>query len=231
MLNILAAEDDPKLLQLFCTVLNKNNFNPFPAKDGEAALEIIAHEHIDLVITDVMMPNLDGYSLTKLLREYNPSIPILMITAKDSYEDKKQGFLVGTDDYMVKPIDVNEMILRIHALIRRARIASEHKIIWGNTTLIYDSLTVNWDETEISLPQKEFYILYKLMSYPGKTFTRQKLMEEIWGMDTDSEERTIDVHINRIRERLKYNKDIKIITVHGLGYKMIKPEIQNMEIT
>lgn len=183
------------------------------------------HQHIDLVITDIMMPNLDGFALTKLLRQYKPSIPILMITAKDTFADKKQGFLVGTDDYMVKPVDVNEMILRIQALIRRAKIVSEHKIQWGSTTLLYDSLSVLFDGKERKLPQKEFYVLYKLMSYPGKTFTRQKLMEEIWGMDTDSEERTIDVHVNRIRERLKDNSDITIITVHGLGYKMVKPDI------
>lgn len=226
MLNILVVEDDSKLQHLFCTVLKKNNFNPLPAGDGEIALEIMEHEHVDLVITDIMMPNLDGFALTKLLREYNPTIPVLMITAKDTFEDKKRGFLVGTDDYMVKPVDVNEMILRIHALIRRAKIVSERKILWGNTTLIYDSLAIIYDGTEIQLPQKEFYVLYKLMSYPGKTFTRQKLMEEIWGMDTDSEERTVDVHINRIRDRLKDIKDIKIITVHGLGYKMVKPETQ-----
>ncbi len=224
MLNILVVEDDSKLRHLFCTVLKKNNFNPLPAEDGEVALDIMEREHIDLVITDIMMPNLDGFGLTKLLREYNPAIPVLMITAKDTFEDKKRGFLVGTDDYMIKPVDVNEMILRIHALMRRAKIVSEHKILWGSTSLIYDSLAIIYEGKEVQLPQKEFYILYKLMSYPGKTFTRQKLMEEIWGMDTDSEERTVDVHINRIRDRLKDNKDIKIITVHGLGYKMVKPE-------
>lgn len=226
MLNILVVEDDLKLQHLFCTVLKKHNFKPFPAGDGEIALKIMEHEHIDLVITDIMMPNMDGFALTKLLREYDPVIPVLMITAKDTFEDKKHGFLVGTDDYMVKPVDVNEMILRIYALIRRAKIVSEHKILWGNTTLIYDSLVVRYDGKEVQLPQKEFYILYKLMSYPGKTFTRQKLMDEIWDMDTDSEERTVDVHINRIRDRLKDNRDIKIITVHCLGYKMVKPETQ-----
>ncbi len=226
MLNILVVEDDLKLQYLFCSVLKKNNFNPLPASDGEVALEIMEHEHIDLVITDIMMPNLDGFALTKLLRENDPAIPVLMITAKDSFEDKKHGFLVGTDDYMVKPVDVNEMILRINALIRRAKISAEHKILWGSTTLIHDSLSVSYDGKEVQLPQKEFYILYKLMSYPGKTFTRQKLMDEIWGMDTDSEERTIDVHINRLRERLKDNKDIIIVTVHGLGYKMVKPETE-----
>ncbi len=223
MINILVVEDDMKLQQLFCAVLRKNNFKPISAGDGKIALEIMEHEHIDMVITDIMMPNLDGFILTKLLREYYPTLPVLMLTAKDSFEDKKHGFLVGTDDYMVKPIDVNEMILRVHALLRRAQIALEHKIVWGNTTLIYDNLEIKYDGKEIQLPQKEFYILYKLMSYPGKTFTRQKLMEEIWGMDTDSEERTVDVHVNRIRDRLKDNKDIKIITVHGLGYKMVKP--------
>ncbi len=224
MFNILIVEDDIKLQHLFCTILKKNNYNPISAADGEHALKIMSHKHIDLIISDIMMPNMDGYEFTKLVREYSLTIPILMITAKDTFDDKKQGFLVGTDDYMVKPVDVNEMLLRIHALLRRSKIAAEHKIICGNTSLIYDSLAVAYDGKELQLPQKEFYMLYKLMSYPNKTFTRQNLMDEIWGMDTESEERTVDVHVNRIREKLKDNRDFRIVTVHGLGYKVVKNE-------
>ncbi|MGG1617741.1 response regulator transcription factor [Paenibacillus sp. NRS-1782] len=224
MLNILIVEDDMKLQHLFCVILKKNNYNPIAAVDGEQALEIMAREHIDLIISDIMMPNMDGYEFTKLVRDYNPTIPILMITAKDTFEDKKQGFLIGTDDYMVKPVDVNEMLLRIHALLRRSKIAAEHKIQCGNTSFIYDSLTVAYGGKELLLSQKEFYVLYKLMSYPNKTFTRQNLMDEIWGMNTDSEERTVDVHINRIRDKLKDNRDFRIVTVHGLGYKAVKNE-------
>lgn len=224
MINILVVEDDLKLQHLFCTILTKNNFNPLAASDGTAALEVLEHNHINLIISDIMMPNMDGYEFIQLIRDVDASIPILIITAKDTFEDKKQGFLVGTDDYMVKPVDLNEMILRIHALLRRSKIVSEHKIEFGNTCLAYDELSVIYNNEATILPQKEFYVLYKLMSYPDKTFTRQKLMDEIWGLDNDSEERTVDVHINRLREKLKDNKDFKIVTVHGLGYKVVKNE-------
>lgn len=224
MLNILIVEDDMKLQHLFCVILKKNNYNPIAAPDGAQALELMEHEHIDLIISDIMMPNMDGYEFTKQVRDYNPAIPILMITAKDTFEDKKQGFLSGTDDYLVKPVDVNEMLLRIHALLRRSKIAAEQKIQCGNTSLFYDSLAVAYDGKELQLSQKEFYVLYKLLSYPNKTFTRQNLMDEIWGMDSMSDERTVDVHINRIRDKLKDNRDFKIVTVHGLGYKVVKNE-------
>ncbi|MHB0864956.1 response regulator transcription factor [Paenibacillus sp. SEL3] len=224
MLNILIVEDDTKLQHLFSTILKKNNYNPIVAPDGEQALELMEHEHIDLIISDIMMPNMDGYEFTKQVREFNPAIPIFMITAKDTFEDKKQGFLSGIDDYMVKPIDINEMLLRIHALLRRSRIATEKKIHFGNTNLLYDNLTVVYNGKELQMSQKEFYVLFKLMSYPNKTFTRQNLMDEIWGLDNMSDERTVDVHINRIRDKLKDNQDFKIVTVHGLGYKVVKNE-------
>ena len=185
-------------------------------------MALMERQHVDCIVSDIMMPNMDGYEFTRLVRGYKPEIPILMITAKDSFEDKKQGFLVGTDDYMVKPVNQEEMLLRIHALLRRSKIVSDRKIEFGRTTLLYDDLTVRQDGKDIKLPQKEFYVLYKLLSYPNKTFTRQALMEEIWGMDTDSEERTVDVHVNRIRDKLKDNRDFQIITVHGLGYKAVK---------
>ena len=222
MLTVLIVEDDAKLRHLFDTILRKNHYDTLTASDGEQALALMERRHVDCIVSDIMMPNMDGYEFTRQIRDYKPEIPILMITAKDSFEDKKQGFLVGTDDYMVKPVNKEEMLLRIHALLRRSRIVSERKIVFGGTTLFYDDLIVRQDEKEVKLPQKEFYVLYKLLSYPNKTFTRQALMEEIWGMDTDSEERTVDVHVNRIRDRLKDNRDFQIITVHGLGYKAVK---------
>ncbi len=222
MFNILVAEDDRELRKLFCTVLERNGYKAFPAVDGDDALEILDREYIDLLICDIMMPGIDGFELTKMLRESNFTIPILMITAKGSFADKSQGFSSGADDYMVKPIDTNEMVLRVGALLRRARIVNERRIVVGNTVLEYDYLTVKNGETELSLPQKEFYILYKLISEPGHIFTRQQLMDEFWGMDSESDARTVDVHINRLREKFGDNEDFQIVTVRGLGYKAIK---------
>lgn len=222
MFNILVVEDDTKLRKLACTVLRKNGYNPIEAVDGRDALSLLDSNYIDLIISDIMMPNMDGYELTKTLRESSYNLPILMVTAKESFNDKKKGFLVGTDDYMVKPIDVNEMILRVGALLRRAKIVNEREVICGNTTLEYDSLSVYQDDISTIIPQKEFYLLYKLISYPNKIFTRQQLMDEIWGFDSDSDERTVDVHINRLRERFKDCSDFEIITVRGLGYKAVK---------
>ena len=222
MFTILVVEDDHKLRQLFCTVLSRNGYHPRSAEDGEAALAILDKEYIDLIISDVMMPRMDGYELTRTLREANFNLPILMVTARENFADKQQGFLVGIDDYMVKPIDVNEMILRVGALLRRAKIMTERKVECGNTLLDYDSLTVFQQDSSIILPQKEFYLLYKLISYPNKTFTKQQLMDEIWGMDSESDEHTIVVHINRLRERFKECEDFEIVTVRGLGYKVVK---------
>lgn len=222
MLNILVAEDDIKLNKLFCTVLNRNQYHTFSAFDGQEALKILDTEHIDLIISDIMMPNMNGYELTQLLRDMKNSLPVLMITAKDQFEDKQKGFLVGTDDYMVKPIDVNEMVLRVGALLRRAQIANDRRIELGTTCLDYDALTVTYSGEETLLPQKEFSLLYKLLSYPNKIFTRQQLMDDIWGMFSESDERTVDVHINRLRDRFKNCQDFQIITVRGLGYKAVK---------
>lgn len=222
MFNILVVEDDLNLNKLFCTVLTKNGYHALSAADGEKALLLLDSEFVDLIISDIMMPNMDGYELTKSLRDANFNIPILMITARESFEDKQKGFLVGTDDYMVKPIDVNEMILRVGALFRRAKIINDRKIEFGNTLLDYDSLTVTYNGEETLLPAKEFSLLYKLLFYPNKIFTRQQLMDEIWGMDTETDERTIDVHINRLRERFRKCDDFEIITVRGLGYKAVK---------
>lgn len=222
MFNILVVEDDAKLNKLFCTVLTRNDYRTFSAADGQEALKILDKEYIDLVISDIMMPKMDGYELTRMLRDAEYNLPVLMITAKEEFKDKQKGFLVGTDDYMVKPIDVNEMVLRVGALLRRAKIVNVRKIEFGNTVLNYDSLTLIVGDAETLLPQKEFNLLYKLLSYPNKIFTRQQLMDEIWGMDSETDERTVDVHINRLRDRFKNCEDFQIVTVRGLGYKAVK---------
>ncbi len=222
MFNILVVEDDAELNRLFCTVLSKNGYNPIGASDGEAALDIMQSEYIDLIITDIMMPRLDGFQLTESLRHTDRTTPVLLITAKDSFGDKQRGFLSGADDYMVKPVDVEEMLLRVGALLRRARIISDHRQVVGSTVLDYDTLTVTVGKKETVLPQKEFYLLYKLLSAPGHIFTRQQLMDEIWGMESETEARTVDVHINRLRERFRDCTDFSIVTVRGLGYKAVK---------
>ncbi len=224
MFRILVVEDDDKLNRLFCTVLARNGYETLSAFEGQEALALLEKEYIDLIISDIMMPQMDGYELISLLRQAGYSMPILIITAKESFEDKQRGFLAGSDDYMVKPIDVGEMVLRVGALLRRAKLVSARKLSCGSTILNRDALTVTVDGTETLLPQKEFFLLYKLLSYPNKIFTRQQLMDEIWGMDSESEERTVDVHINRLRERFKDCRDFRIVTVRGLGYKAVKSE-------
>lgn len=224
MFHILVVEDDAKLRSLFCTVLTNNGYLALPAESGEKALSLLDSEYVDLIISDIMMPGMDGYELIEHLRTSGFTMPILIITAKERFEDKQRGFQAGTDDYMVKPIDVNEMILRVGALLKRAKIATEHRIVCRHTVLDYDALTVTIDGQETLLPQKEFYLLYKLLSYPNKIFTRQQLMDEIWGLDSTTDERTVDVHINRLRERFKNCDDFIIMTVRGLGYKAVKIE-------
>ncbi|MGL5314451.1 MAG: response regulator transcription factor [Peptostreptococcaceae bacterium] len=222
MINILIVEDDKTLSQLFYTVLSKHGFNSFIAFNGIEAFEVLDNKHIDLIISDIMMPKMDGYEFTKCIREINPDIPILMITAKDDFPSKQKSFLIGIDDYMVKPIDVNEMILRVEALLRRAKIVHDKKQVVGETILDYDSLSITREGETLELPQKEFYLLYKLISYPNKVFTRNQLMDEIWGLDSPSDSQTIDVHINRLRRHFDSNPDFEIVTVRGLGYKVIK---------
>ena len=222
MFNILIVEDDKELRELFCTVLIKNGYKTTSAKDGAEALDVLDKEYIDLIISDIMMPNMDGFELVKSIRDALFNLPILMITAKESFQDKQRGFLLGADDYMVKPINVNEMVLRVGALLRRAQIINERKQCVGETLLEYDSLSVYQNDKVIILPQKEFYILYKLVSYPNHIFTRQQLMDEIWGINSETEIRTVDVHINRLRDRFKNNMDFEILTVRGLGYKVVK---------
>lgn len=222
MFNILVVEDDIKLNNIYCSALQSNSYNTIQALDGEEALDIAAEKTVDLVISDIMMPGVDGYELTKELREMYPELPILMISAKEGFEDKRYGFMAGIDDYMVKPVDLNEMILRVNALLRRAKMVTERKLTIGGTVLNYDTYTAEYDGKTVEIPQKEFLVLYKLMSYPSRTFTRRQLMDEFWGYDTDSEERTVDVHINRLRDRLRDCPDIEINTIRGLGYRGVK---------
>ena len=222
MFNILIVEDDKNLRRLIGTVLKQNGFNVFSANDGEQALEILESTKADLIICDIMMPNMDGYELTSSLRDAEYNMPILMITAKDTMEDKRKGFISGTDDYMVKPINIDEMLLRINALLRRSKISTEHRLEVGDVVLDYDTLSVQSANETIILPKKEFMLLFKLMSYPKKIFTRQQLMDEIWGLDTETDERTVDVHIKRLREKLSDIKEFEILTVRGLGYKAEK---------
>lgn len=222
MFNILVAEDDTNTRKWLAAVLRTNGFNPILAEDGQAALDLLDHYPVDLLIADIMMPNLDGLNLTRQLRASGSTLPVLMLTALQMPENKRQGFLVGTDDYMVKPVDDEEMILRIRALLRRARIVSERRLTIGPVILDYDALSVSREGQSQTLPQKEFYLLFKLLSYPDVIFTRLQLMDEIWGMDSETDDRTVNVHINRLRERFGSWPEFEIITVRGLGYKAIK---------
>lgn len=224
MFNILVVEDNADMRELFCTVLSDSGYNSIPAKDGMDALEIMDKEYIDLIVADIMMPVMDGYELTKSIRDAKYDLPILIVTAKDQFEDMQKRFRAGSDDYMIKPINVKELLLRVEALLRRAKISSDKKITVGATVLDYDALTVTIDGVETILPQKEFYLLYKLLSYPNKIFTRQQLMDEIWGMDSETDERTVNTHINRLRDRFEGCNDFEIVTVRGLGYKAVKYE-------
>lgn len=222
MFNILVVEDDKNLRKLISATLKQNGYNSLMAENGEIALDIMDKEHIDLVISDIMMPKLDGYNLVKALRDSGYNMPILMVTAKEMFEDKRKGFNVGADDYMVKPIDINEMILRVGALLRRAKISNEHRLSIGDIILDYDSISVNRHGDSATLPKKEFYLLFKLLSYPNVIFTRRQLLDEIWGMDNEVDERTVDVHIKRLRERYDSCTEFEIVTVRGLGYKAVK---------
>ncbi|MDD6284524.1 MAG: response regulator transcription factor [Firmicutes bacterium] len=222
MLKILIAEDDRELRQLFSHVLMKNGYTVKGVSNGQEALEAMDNDYYDLIISDIMMPVMDGYRFVRELRESGNSTPVMMITAKDAFDDMRMGFLSGTDDYMIKPVNVNEMVLRVGALLRRAQMINERRQVIGNTVLECDSLTVTTENESVVLPQKEFMLLYKMASYPGRIFTRQQLMDEIWGYGNDSDPHTVDVHIGRLRERFRDNSDFKIVTMRGVGYKVVK---------
>lgn len=222
MFHILAVDDDKNTRRLIHAVLEKDGYTVTDAENGEDALKILEQEHIDLIVLDIMMPKTNGYELTEMLRDMGNEIPILMVSAKQLPADRHKGFLVGTDDYITKPIDEREMLLRIKALLRRAKIASERRIVIGSVVLDYDSLTVTGHGQVQELPQKEFMLLYKLLSYPGKIFTRIQLMDEIWGMESDSGWETVTVHIGRLRKRFDGWEEFSIESVRGLGYKAVK---------
>ncbi len=222
MFHILVVDDDKHTRMLLKAILENANYTISCANDGMQALDILEKEHIDLVVLDIMMPNMDGYEFTETIRQTDNALPILMVTAKQLPEDEKKGFLVGTDDYITKPIDEEKLLLRIKALLRRAQIVNEQKIIIGDVTLDYNSLTVSRNNEVIELPQKEFMLLYKLLSYPGKIFTRIQLMDEIWGSDSETGWETVTVHVNRLRKRFEGFNEFEIIAVRGLGYKAVK---------
>ena len=222
MFKVLIAEDDLDLRQLFSHVLIKNGYSVVGVSNGQEALDEMENGFFDIVISDIMMPVMDGYELVRALREAGNYIPVLMITARDAFDDMQTGFSSGTDDYMIKPVNVNEMVLRVGALLRRSQIANERRLTIGNTVLECDFLTVNNGKEQLILPQKEFMLLYKMASYPGKIFTRQQLMDEIWGYDAGSDTHTVDVHIGRLREKFGESTDFKIVTMRGVGYKVVK---------
>ncbi|MBQ8622359.1 MAG: response regulator transcription factor [Oscillospiraceae bacterium] len=222
MMKILIAEDDRELRQLFSHVLIKNGYAVKGVGNGQEALDALDRDYYDMIISDIMMPVMDGYELVRQLREAGNTTPVLMITAKSEFDDMRQGFQSGTDDYMVKPVNVNEMVLRVGALLRRAQMINERRQVIGNTVLECDSLTVTTDTESFVLPQKEFMLLYKMAAYPGRIFTRQQLMDEIWGYDNVSDTHTVDVHIGRLRERFRDSEDFKIVTIRGVGYKVVK---------
>ncbi len=222
MFKILIAEDDRELRMMYQRVLVKNGYAVRGVANGKEALEVIDQEYIDLIISDIMMPVMDGYEFVRSLRESGNKTPVLMITAKGTFDDMREGFLSGTDDYMVKAVNVNEMVLRVGALLRRAQMINDRRQVIGNTEMEYDSMTVITPEGRVTLPQKEFMILYKLASYPGRIFTKQQIMDDIWGYDTETDPHTVDVHIGRLRDRFRDNPDFQIVTMRGVGYKVVK---------
>lgn len=222
MFQILVVDDDRHTRMLLEAILKAENYTVFTADNGVSALEVLDREHVDLVVLDIMMPKMDGYEFTKLLRETNNDLPILMVSARQLPADKRKGFLVGTDDYITKPIDEEEMLLRIKALLRRAQIVHEKKLRFGGVLLDYNSFSVSREGETVVLPQKEFLLLYKLLSYPGQIFTRLQLMDEIWGSESETGWETVTVHIGRLRKRFEDWNEFVIESVRGLGYRAVK---------
>lgn len=218
MATILLVEDDASMRLLTMAKL-KHQFNMVCAQDGIEALEVLERRVVDLIIADVMMPRMDGYTLVKTLRERGNQIPVLFLTAKQSFEDKREGFSSGVDDYMTKPVNYEELTWRINALLRRAHIASEHRIVVGKVVLDSGAYTVTREGKTLELPKKEFELLYTLLSYPGQIFTRNQLLDGIWGYDSESGEDTVKTHISRLRNKLREIPEFRIVTIKGLGYK------------
>lgn len=219
MFQILVVEDDRHTARLMEAVLSTAGYKVFQAGDGLEALEVMDHQHVDLILLDIMMPNMDGFEFVESVRESGDMIPVLMVTAKELQKDKIRGFKSGVDDYLVKPVDEEEMLLRIGALLRRSRIASDHILTVGDVSLNYDTSSVTWEGRTQTIPNKEFQLLFKLLSYPNRTFTRLQLMDEIWGMDSETDDRTLNVHVNRLRKRFSGCDAFQIRAVRGVGYK------------
>lgn len=224
MFRILVVEDDPDLGRLFVKVLERAGYTAILSPSGEDALQKIEDEKVDLMLTDVMMPGMDGFTLTREARDLIPGLPVMVITARSAFLDKQAGFASGADDYMVKPVDVNEMVLRVGALLRRAKGGLGQTLTIGSTTLDFASLGVTVGNRVTDLPQKEFLLLFKLLAAPGRIFTRQQIMDDIWGVDSASETHTVDVHINRLRDHFRGSDDFEIATVRGLGYKAVRKD-------
>lgn len=219
VVNILIVDDHEKIRKLMEIYLTREGYHVLQAGNGEEALRVLDSVQADLIVADIMMPGMDGYELTKELRDAGYQVPILMVTAREAFPDKKKGFDLGADDYMTKPADMDELVLRVKALLRRSKISSDRQIVIGSTVLDYESLEVRTPGETVVLPKKEFYLLYKLLSYPKRIFTRQELMDDIWGLDSEADERTVDVHIKRLREKFPEAAEFEIITIRGLGYK------------
>lgn len=224
MINILVLEDDSKLNYIVCSFLNDNGFHAINCKNAEEAFDKILEEPVDLIISDIMMPGIDGFEFATEIRKQDKSIPILFMTARDDITSKKKGYHIGIDDYMVKPIEMDELILHLSALLRRANIANERKLVAGSLTLNEEETTAYIHGTEVQMTVREFNILFKLLSYPKRTFTRAQLMDEFWGYDNESTPRTVDVSITKLRDKLSECKDVEIVTVRGLGYKAVMKE-------
>lgn len=221
MFTILVVEDDVELNNLFCKTLSRKGYTVLSVIDPKAALQLLDNHKVDLIISDVMMPEMNGFEFVRQLREAEMNMPVMMITAKGDIVDKQSGFFAGADDYMVKPVDLQEMILRVQALLRRAMSVNDRRLVLGNTKLEYDTWTVTDNQGIQILPQKEFKLIYKLLSYPGQIFTRQQILDDIWGPEEYVDSHTLDVHISRLRERFKDNTDFEIVTIRGLGYRVL----------
>jgi two-component system, OmpR family, response regulator len=219
MATILVAEDT-KAVQLLTAAQLKPFFEVICADDGLAAWEILCSRHVDLVVADIMMPRLDGYELLKRIRADKNEIPVLLLTAKQTIDDKRQGFAAGSDDYMTKPVDYDELLLRVNALLRRARIEHERSIVVGNFSISADKFSAEYTGKNLELSRKEFDLLYKFLSYPGRIFTKKQLLDDVWGSYADSTEDTIKTHINRLRNKLAECVEFELVTIKGFGYKL-----------
>ena len=218
---ILVVEDDPQMNRILCAILSRNGYPCKGCKEPAEAFQLLYAEQFDLIISDVMMPGMDGFAFAERVREYNRLIPILFITALDDIDSKRRGFRAGIDDYMVKPVDMDEMLLRVEALLRRARIETENTLTVGSLKLVRDEMAVYLNGEELPILPREFQVLYRLFSHPKKIFTRSELLDEYWGLESETGLRTVDVYITKLRAKLAACKDVEIVTVHGFGYKAV----------